>query len=125
MLYVKHPKVFSDYIWESLDIQNIIKKDKLDDISKLKIDSKKSFLEKIFILKRKLLSTKKWKNYIVKIDDLVSQVSNKKLIKVYNKMKKINTNESEFKKHKLIFDYIKIKVGLEIHNREDINKEEI
>jgi hypothetical protein len=129
--------------WRKVAILNWYETDKYDDIKKIfisknwksillsvKKDWKYFFVKymipkdiiinntsKLKILKNKLLKIKNWKKYINKLDTFIPKLKTEKLLKVLTKLKKLDLNNYKIKKYKLILDYIKYSILVELENR--------
>jgi len=68
--------------------------------------------------KNNLLNSK-YKNIVPKIDKLISSVNIKKLKEINSKLKKIDLDNERYKKYKILIEYLKEKIKLEIYEREN------
>lgn len=80
--------------------------------------------ENYFSLKKDLLKSKKFNNFILKIDNLFLNISIEKLKEINSILKKIDENEEKYSQIKKIILYLKIKIKLELINNE-ITKQKI
>ena len=94
-------------------------------INKFKIKSKKIIFKDLILSKKALEKSSKWKIYKLLVDKKVDSLNNKKLIIFNNLLWKLNLDSSKYKKYKLVLEYMKAKTGIEIWNRDSIDKEEI
>lgn len=81
----------------------------------------KSLLYKNMILSKKELDkTNTFKNYINKFDKVIPKLDDNKLINLYNKLGKIDTNNYKYEKYKHLLRYLYAKVWIEIYKRYNI-----
>lgn len=75
--------------------------------------------------KKELSKTTKWKKQISSINKSIKKLNQSKLENLYNKLEKINTNNSKYAKHKHLLAYIEAKAGLELLTHMKVNDENI
>jgi hypothetical protein len=80
----------------------------------------KNLLAKDLIISKKELESSKYSNYKKQIDTLVPKLNDTQLISVYKKLEAITNLEKRDLKYFII--YFKAKIGIEIYNREGIEK---
>jgi len=106
----KDPYVIFEDNWSFSDI-NTEKNNELVLISKVKL------FKKLILSKRELEKTYEWRKDIQKFDKYIPLMKDEKLIKIYNKLSKVNLKSYKFKKYKNILEYLNAKIGLELYKR--------
>jgi len=91
----------------------------------LEIKSKVSFFKYLILSNKNIKDSLKWEIYKWLVDKRVSSLDDKKLVVFHNLLWKLDLNKWKYKKYKLVFEYMKAKIWVEIWNREGIEKEEI
>jgi hypothetical protein len=87
------------------------------------IKSKSKIFKNLILSQKELKIKKYWNGLIIKLNPIVSNMTDKKLLSVYRKLIDFNTNWSNVIKYKSVFLYLEAKIGIEIHQRGSINKE--
>ena len=94
-------------------------------INNLKIKSKILFFKDLILSKKALESSPKWEMFKWAVDKRVSGLSDEKLVQFHDIVWWMNLNLVKYRKYKLVLEYMKAKIGMEIWNRDGIEKEEI
>jgi len=79
--------------------------------------NKKSYKSLLLQTRKDLLKTKHWKKYIIQFDILIPKLKTIKLKKVSKKLEKLNLNSSKLRRYKLILEYIKYGILVELEKR--------
>jgi len=89
-------------------------------IFKEECKQKKENINKTNLISSKLnlLRTKNWKKYINMFEEFIPKLKTEKLKKVLWKLEKLNLDNPKIKKHKILLEYIKFKILVELENRE-------
>ncbi len=76
-----------------------------------------NFVNTVLLLKPELDSDEKWWSLVGKLDELISKMTDEKLINFYKILDKVNFNSSSFIKYKDFLTYLKAKIWIEIYKR--------
>lgn len=127
--------IFKQILWYNNNLafpkgfKNKTTSDNVESISKKyeknNIKAKSLLTKDLIISKNNLRKVIKQKKTISKIDSLVIKLDIKKLESLYTKLDKINLKLAKFKKYKDLLTYLKAKVWLEIHKRNESKKTSI
>ncbi len=85
------------------------------------LETSENFANTIISLKTKLESDEKWWPLVNKLEELISKMTDEKLLKFYKLLDSVNFNSSSFVKYKDFLEYLKAKIWIEIYKRE-LNK---
>lgn len=91
--------------------------------NKLKIKSKVLFFKKLILTKKTLEESSKWELYKWAVDKRVSSLDDKRLVIFHNLLWKIDLENIKYRKYKLVLEYMKAKIWIEIWKRDGIEKE--
>lgn len=67
--------------------------------------------------KLKLIKYTVWSKIVTKLERIITKINLTKLKQVLNKIKKIDLNEKKYSKYKTLLEYIKIRIEVEIEDR--------
>ncbi|MFK7779620.1 MAG: hypothetical protein QM490_00520 [Candidatus Gracilibacteria bacterium] len=88
----------------------------------IEIEERVILIKKLILSKNELEKTYQGRKDIAKFDALIPQVKNKKLIGLHNTLLDLDFSSYRFREYKNILEYLQAKIGLEIHNRDNIQK---
>lgn len=83
------------------------------------INNKKQLFKNYLISKSTISKNSDFKKYIPKLNNLISNINIEKLKEIDSKLEKFDLNNKKFKKYKIVLEYLKAKIKLEIYEREN------
>lgn len=91
---------------------------KTNNINKTNINNNKKteWIKQVILLKNNLKNTK-WNKYVLKFDEIIPKLTDEKLLSINKKLEKFDLNNSKYKNFKEILTYLKLKIELELYNR--------
>jgi len=123
LFYVWDNRIWNDYICDLNNNKSVVTDIKIK--KEIKIISKYKLFKQLILSKKALDNSSKWEMFKLAVDKRVYDLSDEKLIQFHNIVWEMNLNLYKYRKYKLVLEYMKAMIGMEIWKRDWIEKKEI